>query len=135
MQSTEDINGYDPEQDATYMSPAMLSFFEKKLKVLQIETIEKEQDISHSLVDNPNREADMVDQGAQEGQYYTDFMLQEHEDHLRVATEKALERIRQGTYGYCEVTSEPIGVKRLLIVPTAKYCIKVQEEREAKNKP
>lgn len=42
----------------------------------------------------------------------------------------ALERIKNGTYGYCQKTGEEIGVKRLKIEPTAKFCIEAQEEME-----
>jgi DnaK suppressor protein len=44
--------------------------------------------------------------------------------------ERALNKIEDGTYGYCEETEEPIGVERLTVIPWARFCVQVQEKRE-----
>jgi DnaK suppressor protein len=126
--------GYDPLQDRQYLSPEMLAFFKKHLEDLRQRILSKENAISLNLVDTTTREADLIDQGATEDLHYGDLSLQEHEDILRQEIENALQRIKDGTYGYCETTGEPIGVKRLLLVPTARYTIKVQEKIEQENK-
>ena len=123
MTKSQDSTGlsfaYDPEQDPVYMSAAMRTYFRNKLEALKEEILTKEESISLSLVNAPNQQADSLDQSTQEGINYTAFMFQEHEDHLRTEIESALQRIEAGTYGYCEATEKPIGIKRLLLVPMA----------------
>jgi DnaK suppressor protein len=125
---------YDPLDDPNYMSLKMLQYFENILNKMLDDICNKEHSISLSLMDNPTKEADHVDQGSQEEQHYNDFMYQEHEEHMRQEVEYALRRISNYTYGYCEETKEPIGVKRLLIAPQARYCMEMQKEREKKEK-
>jgi DnaK suppressor protein len=125
---------YDPLNDSEYMSKQMLNYFKDKLERMDKEILKKEASISLSLVDDPNREPDHVDQGTNEEIHIADFSLQEHEDQLRQEVELALKRIKEGTYGYCEETGEAIGVKRLLAVPYARYCLKVQEHKEQERK-
>jgi DnaK suppressor protein len=85
-------------------------------------------------MDDANREADHTNHGTNEELHIQDFTFQEHEDQLRHQVELALKHIEEGTYGYCEETGEPIGVKRLLVVPYARYCLKVQKYKEDERK-
>lgn len=128
------LGDYDPLKDENYMSAEMLMFFKQKLEELRLRVTNKEGDITTDLASVSNREGDRADQGATEDLYYGDISLQEHEEYLRQEIENALQRIKDGTYGYCLTTGEPIGVKRLLLVPTARYSIKVQEKIERENK-
>jgi len=48
--------------------------------------------------------------------------------------DQALKRLKDGTYGYCEDTGEPIGLKRLIARPVATLCIEAQEKHEKKEK-
>ena len=121
---------YDPLQDEVYMSGYMILYFRQKLENMLIEILHKENEISHNLSENPNREADYVDQGTNEELMLQDFTLQEYEDKRRKEVEEALLSIENGDYGYCAETGEPIGVPRLLSVPTAKYQVKIQEAKE-----
>lgn len=126
--------GYDPNKDQNYISADMCCYFKKKLEDMRQKILEKENSISLNLVNSTTQEPDPVDQGTTEDLHYGDLVFQEHEEHLRQEIESALQRIKDGTYGYCEITGKPIGVKRLLLVPTARYCIKVQEKIEKENK-
>ncbi len=123
-------NRYDPLTDSNYMSADMLFYFKNKLRKMQQAILNKETAISLSLVDNPNKEPDHVDQGTREELLYNDFMLQEHEDHALKEIEHALDRIAKGSYGYCELTGEAIGVKRLEANPAARFCINPQKPVE-----
>lgn len=122
--------GYDPQQDKDYMSPYMLRYFKDKLKNMLNEILKKENEISHSMLDEPYRQPDHVDEAASESLHFNEFMFQEHEDLLRHEVEEALGRINKGTYGYCADTGDPIGVKRLLSVPTAIYRADIQQAKE-----
>ena len=78
--------------------------------------------------------ADVVDQASS----YTDKSVEMRAlNRSRKLVEKidsALRRIKDGTYGYCEETSEPIGLKRLMARPVAKYTIAAQEKHEKNEK-
>jgi len=122
---------YDPMKDDTYMSPDMLRYFKDKLEKLRQEILDKENNISLSLINNPNKESDFVDQAVTEELTYDNFMFQEHENKLRKEIEDSLALIEEGRYGYCKKTGKPIGAKRLETVPATKYSLEGQEEKEA----
>lgn len=130
MVSSDKLSSYDPLKDPKYMSEQMLNYFKDNLMHMHQAILKKEESISLSLIDAHYREPDEVDQGTGEELHMEDFIFQEHEDQLRQEIELALERIENGTYGYCEETSEPIGVKRLLVVPYARYSLKTQKYKE-----
>jgi len=71
--------------------------------------------------------ADLSQLGLNEDIDYT--ILQMHIERLR-NVEDALERLKEGTYGYCEECGRPIGIKRLKALPFTRYCIKCQEQME-----
>lgn len=121
---------YDPLKDPLYMSPQMLNYFNDKLRNFEHQILHKEQDISFNMMGSPNVEVDHVDRGVIEEYNFNQFSFQEHEDLLLKEVQEALRRIERGTYGYCQETGEPIGVKRLELIPYARYCIEVQSEKE-----
>lgn len=123
-------NDYDPVKDTDYLSPDMCNYFKNKLEELRQQILEKEESISLNLVHTTTREADLLDQGATEDLHYGELSIQEHEERSRQEIENALQRLKDGTYGYCEITGNPIGVKRLMLIPTARYSIKAQEKIE-----
>jgi DnaK suppressor protein len=127
-------SSYDPLNDPHYMSGQMLNYFKNKLMEMHTDILKKEKAISLSLADDANREADPTNQGVNEELHIQDFTFQEHEDQLRHEVELALKHIEEGIYGYCEETDEPIGVKRLLAVPYARYCLKIQKYKENERK-
>ena len=116
------------------MSGRMLSYFKEKLQKMQKQVFRVEEAIFSSLTDSTNREPDFLDRGAYEEQHSEGFVLQEHEGQLLQEIELALRRIKDGSYGYCEKTGKPIGVKRLLAIPYARYCLKTQEHQEHERK-
>lgn len=121
---------YDPRKDQHYMSENMKLFFKKKLFEELQQLIEEDRTLSLSLVENTNREADVIDQGAMEELRFNCNVYQEHETNLRNDVESALRRLENGTYGFCAATGRPIGVERLLAAPYAMYCFQIQSERE-----
>ncbi|MGV8948872.1 MAG: TraR/DksA family transcriptional regulator [Candidatus Paracaedibacter sp.] len=134
MTNAKALSNYDLPDGSDYLSEEMLDYFKDKLKELYEQVIKKEEAISMSLTEVPIRVPDRVDQGANEELLNQNYMFQEHENHLQQEIEDALQRIDEGVYGYCEETSEPIGLKRLLALPYARYCLKVQEHKEQHKK-
>jgi DnaK suppressor protein len=134
MINSKALSAYDPFDEGDYMSEQMLGYFKDKLQEILKQVIEKKEAISLSLVKTPIRIPDRADQGANEELLNQNYMFQEHETRLQQEIESALQRIDKGDYGYCEETGNPIGLRRLLAVPYARYCLKVQENKEQERK-
>lgn len=134
MTNAKAFSNYDSLDDSGYLSEEMLEYFKYKLKELHEQVIKKEEAISLNLTEVPIRVPDRMDQGANEELLNQNYMFQEHENHLQQEIESALQRIDEGVYGYCEETGDPIGLKRLLAIPYARYCLKVQEHKEQDKK-
>lgn len=118
------ISTYTPLNDGEYMSDDMLSYFQNILETRLAELAAK-QPLSDSSSAHATAKVDQT-----EKTIYSDVSLQSHHNHLSAEIKSALVRIEEGAYGYCDETGEPIGVRRLLAMPTARYCIKVQQLRE-----
>jgi DnaK suppressor protein len=124
----------DTFDESHYISEEMLASFKSMLEERREQLLKKEKEILLSLIDEPIRIADTIEQSANDEHHHEEFQVQEHEDYIRQEIEAALHRIVDGSYGYCEETGNPIGLKRLLAVPYARYCIKVQEFKEQQRK-
>ena len=122
--------GYDPLNDSVYMSPRMRRYFQDRLCQELQSLLEEEQLISSSFPENANREPDFVDQSTMDGLRFNHHKYQEHEQNLRHEVESALQRLADGSYGYCSATGKPIGIERLIAAPHAMYCFDVQAEKE-----
>lgn len=134
MKTNNAIAVHNSFENSEYMSDEMLQHFKEMLEGMRDQILQKETAISLSLVDEPFRIADVIEQSANDEQHKEEFIVQEHEDSIRQEIEAALQRILDGTYGYCEETGDPIGLKRLMAVPYARYCVKVQEFKEQERK-
>lgn len=115
---------YSPLTDAVYMSPQMKEFFKQKL----YEELEKLNRVT--AVEENQPQADFIDQGTAENLQQISHAFQEHENLLSRQIELALRRLACGTYGYCVVTGEPIGISRLIAAPYTPYCLDAQEDQE-----
>jgi len=78
--------------------------------------------------------SDPADIGSTEEQRQWQLRLLEREKKLLDKIDRALERLARGEYGWCEETGDPIGLRRLLLRPTATLCIEAKERQEKKEK-
>ena len=90
----------------------------------------KRDEVSNIDVIVLDKYADDIDQATIEGLHFQESILQEHDKELKHDILDAIAKIKNGSYGYCEKTGEPIEIKRLLTVPTAKYTVEVQTKIE-----
>lgn len=122
--------GYCPSTEEEYMSPMQLAYFRRKLKVWREALIAD----SQQTVENLRREArdvsDEVERAAREAQNALELRTRDRYRKLISKIEKALRKIEQGRYGYCEETGEPIGLERLEARPIAALSLDAQERRE-----
>ena len=116
-----------------YMNKEMLEFFKDLLIKQKKETLahidEVKNEISHM-----EQEADDLDRATIEQDRMLKLRIIERETFLLHKIDDAMERIADGTYGYCEETGEPIGIKRLLLRPTATFSIEAKEFQEEKER-
>ena len=120
---------YHPLTDPNYTSSAMKAFFRAKLKTELNDLHRKCLAFGKTLEEDSIKEVHFVDQSSLT-QFHSDQLAHNKREQHRSEIELALQRLFNGNYGYCLATGEPIGVKRLLAEPCAKYCLEAQTSRE-----
>ncbi len=123
-------NYYRPTPDEEYMCSNHLQYFKEKLLVWRKELLAKSEIFFEELKGNETRMADILDQSAQQTEIVVDFSTMERQGQMLQEIELALDRIEAGEYGYCEITGEDIGLKRLEAQPVATRCVEAQEQFE-----
>ncbi|UCG66312.1 MAG: RNA polymerase-binding protein DksA [Deltaproteobacteria bacterium] len=121
---------YSPSDDEPYMSPNQLEYFRQKLLHWLNQLVLEVTDISKRIKEKSLREPDVVDQGALEAHKAVELRTRNRYIKLIYKIDDALERIKKGTYGYCEETGKEIGIKRLEVRPIARFSIEAQERHE-----
>ena len=120
-----------PERD--YMNEAQLAFFRQRLLELRAQLLNNADDTGQHLRENEVT-TDPSDRATLEEEYTLELRTRDRERKLLKKVEKSLRMIDDGSYGYCEETGEPIGLKRLLARPTATLTIEAQERREKRER-
>ena len=126
---------YIPKETEKYMCDKHLVFFKIKLTEWKKELIKTNNEaLYHGSMDDNSVSADVVDQASS----YTDKTVEMKSINRQIKLiskiDKALLRLKNETYGYCEDTAEPIGLKRLMARPVADLCIAAQEKHEKEEK-
>lgn len=118
------------EKDEEYMSEGQLEHFRTILERWKHELMaEVDRTIDH-LRDDAGNFPDSNDRATQETEFGLELRTRDRERKLIRKIDSALERISQGTYGYCEETGEEIGLRRLEARPIATMCLEAQERYE-----
>jgi DnaK suppressor protein len=126
---------YEPKVTEKYMCEKHKTYFKKKLTEWKAEIIRTNNEaLYNGSLDSNSMSADIVDQASS----YTDKTVEmkaiNRQIKLISKIEQALTRIKDGTYGFCAETGEPIGIKRLIARPIAELCILAQEKHEKEEK-
>jgi DnaK suppressor protein len=116
-----------------YMNDDQLAFFRQRLTDLKAELLANVRDTSEHLRET-EAASDPSDRATQEEEQAIELRTRDRERKLLKKIDEALQRIDEGTYGFCNETGEPIGVRRLLARPTATLSIEAQERRERMQK-
>ena len=126
---------YTPKETEKYMCPKHLAFFKKKLQDWKIDLKRTSNEaIYNSSMDDNSTSADIVDQASSYTEKNVELRAINRQIKLISKIDSALKRIQDGTYGFCEDTGEPIGLKRLMARPVATLCIAAQEKHEKEEK-
>ena len=126
---------YIPKETEKYMCPKHLAFFKRKLQDWKTDLKRTSNEaIYNSSLDDNSTSADIVDQASSYTEKNVELRAINRQIKLISKIESALKRIQDGTYGFCEDTGEPIGLKRLIARPVATLCIAAQEKHEKEEK-
>ena len=126
---------YVPKDNEKYMCEKHKVYFRIKLTEWKKELIKANNEaLYNGGMDDNNISADIVDQSNSYIDSNVEMKAINRQIKLISEIDKALMRIRQDTYGYCLDTAEPIGLKRLMARPVAKYTIAAQEKHEKDEK-
>ena len=129
------IKKYLPNSKEKYMCAKHKKFFTEELLNWKRDIIRANNlgNILNSADDNVSS-ADIVDQASSYTDKSVEMKALNRSRKLISKINSALQRIKDGTYGYCEETGEPIGLKRLMARPVATLCIAAQEKHEKNEK-
>ena len=125
---------YVPSEKEEYMNEKQLEYFRQKLLAWKAELLKESEFTLQDLKETNLRAADLNDRASNEADQSLELRTRDRMRKLIKKIDGALARIAEGTYGYCEETGEPIGLKRLEARPVATLCIEAQERHERKEK-
>ena len=126
---------YVPSVKEKYMCEKHKAYFKKKLTDWKTEIIRSNNDaLYNSSQDDNSSSADIVDQASSYTEKNVEMRAINRQIKLISKIDQAIKKIKDNTYGYCEETGEPIGIKRLIARPTATLCIDAQEKHEKEEK-
>ena len=126
---------YIPKDTEKYMCEKHKVFFRIKLTEWKKELVKANNEaLYNGSIDDNSISADVVDQASSYTDKNVEMKAINRQIKLISEIDKALMRIREDTYGYCLDTAEPIGLKRLMARPVAKYTIAAQEKHEKDEK-
>lgn len=122
--------GYKPQASEDYMSPMQIEYFRQKLEGWKEELLRESVETLHHLQEESLKEPDIADQASSETDRSLELRTRDRERKLINKINDALERIADGSYGYCEETGDPIGLARLEARPIATLSLEAQERHE-----
>ena len=126
---------YIPKEKEKYMCAKHFAFFKQKLTSWKTELVKANNEaLYNSSLDDNSTSADIVDQASSYTEKNVEMRAINRQIKLISKIDSALKRINDGTYGFCEDTGEPIGLKRLIARPVATLTIAAQEKHEKEEK-
>ena len=126
---------YLPKLTEKYMCEKHKSYFKKKLSDWKTEIVRTNNEaLYNGSLDDNSVSADIVDQASSYTDKNVEMKAINRQIKLISKIDQALTRIKDGTYGFCAETGEPIGLKRLMARPVAELCIAAQEKHEKEEK-
>ena len=126
---------YIPNEKEKYMCPKQKMYFKTRLIEWKNEIIESNnKSLYLNEVDHEISSPDIVDQASSQTEKTVEMRTLNRQRKLLTKIDQAIKKIKNDTYGYCEETGEPIGVKRLIARPIATLSIEAQEKHERNEK-
>ena len=126
---------YIPNEKEKYMSTKQKVYFKTRLIEWKNEIIESNnKSLYLNEVDHEISSPDIIEQASSQTEKTVEIRTLNRQRKLLAKIDQAIKKIKNDTYGYCEETNEPIGIKRLLARPIATLSIEAQEKHEKNEK-
>tara|TARA_Y100001970_G_scaffold193454_1_gene235098 strand:- start:2117 stop:2554 length:438 start_codon:yes stop_codon:yes gene_type:complete len=124
------LDDYKLQEKDPFMCKEQLAYFKLKLEKWRSDVMSDSEKTRESLQKNNTPEADIADRASTETERSLELRTRDRQRKLLAKINAALARIKDGSYGYCIETGEPIGLKRLDARPIALLSIQAQERHE-----
>ena len=125
---------YHPSDAEPFMNDRQRAYFRNKLVAWRDEIIQQTRETLVGLHDDTSQHADITDRATSETDRSLELRARDRQRKLVLKIEAAIDRIDSGSYGFCEETGEPIGLKRLDARPIATLSLEAQERHERREK-
>ena len=126
---------YTPKDKEKYMCAKHVAYFKKKLTEWKAELVKANNEaLYNSSMDDNSTSADIIDQASSYTEKNVEMRAINRQIKLISKIDSAIKRIKDGTYGFCQETGNPIGLKRLMARPVATLSISAQEKHEKEEK-
>ncbi|WP_374643862.1 RNA polymerase-binding protein DksA [Tabrizicola sp.] len=125
---------YRPAEDEPFMNERQLEYFRRKLLTWKQELLDQSAETIDSLQDSARNVPDIADRASEETDRALELRTRDRQRKLVAKIDAALRRIENGEFGYCEVSGEPISLKRLDARPIATMTLEAQEKHERREK-
>jgi len=125
---------YQPSEDEPFMNEMQQAYFRQKLESWKADILKESKSTIAVLQDESDKLPDAADRASSETDRSIELRARDRQRKLITKIDAALKRLDEGTYGYCEETGEPIGIKRLDARPIATLSIEAQERHERREK-
>jgi len=121
---------YMPSEDEEFMNPMQMEYFRQMLLNWRSELVQEAGETLNNLNSGNLQQPDMADRASLETDHQLELRTRDRERKLIIKIDEALSRIENGSYGFCQDTDEPIGLKRLMARPIAVLSLEAQERHE-----
>ena len=125
---------YIPADNEPFMNARQTEYFRRKLLNWKVELQEDTRDTVAGMKDQTRNIPDVADRASEETDRSLELRTRDRQRKLVTKIDAALRRIDEGEYGYCEMTGEPISLKRLDARPIATMSLEAQERHERREK-
>lgn len=125
---------YRPSEKEPFMNARQREYFREKLLAWREEILREARETLQHLQDENQNHPDLADRASSETDRAIELRARDRQRKLIAKIDAALQRIEDGTYGYCEETGEPISLKRLEARPIATLSIEAQERHERRER-
>jgi DnaK suppressor protein len=125
---------YRPSEDEPFMNDRQRLYFRNKLTAWKDDIIRQTKETLAGLHEESTQHADLADRATSETDRALELRARDRQRKLIAKIDAALARIEDGSYGYCEETGEPIGLKRLDARPIATLSVEAQERHERRER-
>lgn len=132
--SKPDLTDYRPSDDEDFMNERQRAYFRKKLEDWKQDMLDGSKMTIGHLQEETSSLPDVVDRASAESDKALELRTRDRQRKLISKIDAAIRRIEDGSYGYCDMTGEPISLKRLDARPTATLSLEAQEAHERKER-